>query len=202
VFCAGDIATVYGLDDLKSKFESLKVQEFSLLHSVQTGSGAHSASYPMGTSGCYLGEKRLEREADHSPPTSAEINKMWTLRPLPHTPSRCSAYLVKLRNNFTFNLPCFYSCPPSDVWDWNPSATDLATLFMARIGRRKSQYLSPTKKLESFIDYLLDALRHLPFSKKTVSSVVRWHFNPSEHLTSPELPNMRQSTVCEHMNSL
>jgi hypothetical protein len=34
-----------------SEFESLYGQEFSLLHVVQTGSGAHSASYPMGTGG-------------------------------------------------------------------------------------------------------------------------------------------------------
>jgi hypothetical protein len=30
-------------------------QEFSLLHVVQTGSGAHLASYPMGTGGSFLG---------------------------------------------------------------------------------------------------------------------------------------------------
>jgi hypothetical protein len=30
---------------------------FYLLHNVQTGSGAHSASYPMGTRGCFLSGK-------------------------------------------------------------------------------------------------------------------------------------------------
>jgi hypothetical protein len=30
---------------------------FSLLHQVQTGSGVHSASYPMGTEGSYPGDK-------------------------------------------------------------------------------------------------------------------------------------------------
>jgi hypothetical protein len=30
------------------------VQDFSLLHSVYTGSGAHPASYPMGTGGSFL----------------------------------------------------------------------------------------------------------------------------------------------------
>jgi hypothetical protein len=54
-----------------SKFESRQGQEFFLLHVVQTGSGAHPASYPMGTGGCFLGVKRQGREADHSPPTSA-----------------------------------------------------------------------------------------------------------------------------------
>jgi hypothetical protein len=38
---------------------------------------AHPASYAMGTGGSFPGEKRQEREADHSPPTSAEAKKMW-----------------------------------------------------------------------------------------------------------------------------
>jgi hypothetical protein len=50
------------------------VYNFSLLHSVQTDSGAHPASYPMGT-GCSLspGVKRQRCEAEHSPPPSAEV---------------------------------------------------------------------------------------------------------------------------------
>jgi hypothetical protein len=31
----------------------------------------------MGTGGSFPGEKRPGREADHSPPTSAEVKKMW-----------------------------------------------------------------------------------------------------------------------------
>jgi hypothetical protein len=42
-----------------------------LLHVVQTGSGAHPASYPMGNGAVSPKIKRLGREADHSPPTSA-----------------------------------------------------------------------------------------------------------------------------------
>jgi hypothetical protein len=48
----------------------------NLLH-VQTDSGAHPVSYPMSTGDFFLGVKRQGREADHSPPTSAEVNKMW-----------------------------------------------------------------------------------------------------------------------------
>jgi hypothetical protein len=33
--------------------------------------------YPMGTRGYFPGVERREREADHSPPTSAEVKKMW-----------------------------------------------------------------------------------------------------------------------------
>jgi hypothetical protein len=49
---------------------------FSLLHSVQTDSGAHPASYPMGTGGSFVREvKRKGREADHSPAPSVEMKK-------------------------------------------------------------------------------------------------------------------------------
>jgi hypothetical protein len=49
-------------------------ENFSLHHRVQTGSGAHPASCPMGTryQGAFsLGIKRPGFEADHSPPSSA-----------------------------------------------------------------------------------------------------------------------------------
>jgi hypothetical protein len=60
------IATGYELDDRRSEFESRYGQEFSLLHVVQTGSGAHPASYPMGTGGSFHGGK-----------ASDEIKKKW-----------------------------------------------------------------------------------------------------------------------------
>jgi hypothetical protein len=44
---------------------------------VQTGSGVHPTSYTMGTGGSFPGVKRPERVADHSPPISAEVKKMW-----------------------------------------------------------------------------------------------------------------------------
>jgi hypothetical protein len=43
---------------------------------VQTGSGAHPASCTMGTGGSFPGGKaRPGRDADHSPPSSAEVKK-------------------------------------------------------------------------------------------------------------------------------
>jgi hypothetical protein len=69
------IAAGYGLDN--PQFESKWGQEFSLLHVVQTGSGAHPASHPMSTSYLSPGVKRSRREADHSPPGSAKVKKMW-----------------------------------------------------------------------------------------------------------------------------
>jgi hypothetical protein len=42
-----------------------------------SSSGVHPTSYKMGTEGSFPGLKRQGREADHSPPTSAEVKKMW-----------------------------------------------------------------------------------------------------------------------------
>jgi hypothetical protein len=55
-----------------SEFKSREGQEFSLLHVVQTSSGVHPTSYAMGTWDSFPEEKR--READHSPPNSAEVD--------------------------------------------------------------------------------------------------------------------------------
>jgi hypothetical protein len=44
-------------------------------HRVQTGSGAHPASYPIAPGTLSLGVKREGREADHSPPSSSEVKK-------------------------------------------------------------------------------------------------------------------------------
>jgi hypothetical protein len=38
---------------------------------------AHPASYPKGAGGFSPGVKRPGREADNSPPTTAEVMKMW-----------------------------------------------------------------------------------------------------------------------------
>jgi hypothetical protein len=47
---------------------------FSLYHHVQNGSGAHPASYPMGTTGSFPGG-----EADHSPSSSAKVKECMEL---------------------------------------------------------------------------------------------------------------------------
>jgi hypothetical protein len=50
------------------------------LASVQTGSGAHPASCTMGTGGPFSGGKaRPGHDADHSPPSSAEVVNEWEL---------------------------------------------------------------------------------------------------------------------------
>jgi hypothetical protein len=53
------IALGYGLDDRGSRVRvPAGAGNFFLHHSVQNGSGAHPASYPMGTRGSFPGGKR------------------------------------------------------------------------------------------------------------------------------------------------
>jgi hypothetical protein len=71
------IATAYELDGRGIGVRVPLRARFSLLHVVQTGSGAHPASYPMGTGGDFPWGKWPGREADHSPPTSIEVKNAW-----------------------------------------------------------------------------------------------------------------------------
>jgi hypothetical protein len=56
---------------------------FSLLYNVQTGSGTNPVSYTMGTGGCFLMGEVGGSEADHSPPSSAEVKNGGALSSLP-----------------------------------------------------------------------------------------------------------------------
>jgi hypothetical protein len=71
---SGSIVSDYGLDDRAIEVRSLTGADSSSSPCIQTGSGAHPTSYPMGTGGSFLGGKaRSGRDADHSPPSSAEV---------------------------------------------------------------------------------------------------------------------------------
>jgi hypothetical protein len=70
------IALDYGLDDPGPRVRfPAGAGKFSLHHRVQNGSGAHRASCPVGTGALSLGVKRPGCEADHSPPSSAEVKE-------------------------------------------------------------------------------------------------------------------------------
>jgi hypothetical protein len=67
----GSIVFDYGRDDRAIEVRSpTGAEDFSSSPCVQTGSGVHPASYPMGTE---RGKARPGRDADHSPPSSAEV---------------------------------------------------------------------------------------------------------------------------------
>jgi hypothetical protein len=99
------IALGYGLDDRCSRVRfPVGAGKFSLHHHVQNGSGAQPASYPISTRGSFPGVKLPGHEADHSPPSSAEVKVCVELYlHFRNTPSwRCAQ--LKHRNNFTFTL--------------------------------------------------------------------------------------------------
>jgi hypothetical protein len=67
---SGSIVSDYGLDDRGS----IPHRGRGFFFQPQTGYGAHPASYPVGTGGPFPGGKaRPGRDADHSPPSSAEV---------------------------------------------------------------------------------------------------------------------------------
>jgi hypothetical protein len=72
---SGSIVSDYGLDDRAIGVRSpAGEKDFSSILCVQTGSGAHPASCTMDTGGPFPGGKaRQGRDADHSPPSSAEV---------------------------------------------------------------------------------------------------------------------------------
>jgi hypothetical protein len=72
---SGSIVSDYGLDDRAIEVRSQTgAEDFSSSPCVQTVSGAHPAFYPMGTGGSFPGGKAWPgRDADHSPPSSAEV---------------------------------------------------------------------------------------------------------------------------------
>jgi hypothetical protein len=77
-------------------------EKFFLPHKVQKCSGARPTSYPIVAVDCFSGEKRQGREAGHLSPCSAEVMNGGAISPLPYTPSRYGASLIKPSDIFTF----------------------------------------------------------------------------------------------------
>jgi hypothetical protein len=62
----------------------------NILHVVETGSGAHPASYPMGAGGSFRGVKRQRPDATHLQ-LAPRSRKRGSIHPLSHTSSWRSA---------------------------------------------------------------------------------------------------------------
>jgi hypothetical protein len=71
------IATCYGLDDRRIGVRVPVGSRIFTSSISQTGSGVHTTSYTIGTGESFPEVKRPRHEADHSPPASAEVKKMW-----------------------------------------------------------------------------------------------------------------------------
>jgi hypothetical protein len=101
---SGSIVSDYGLDDRAIGVRSpAGADDFSSILCVQTGSGAHPASCPMGTGGPFPGGKaRPGRDADHSPPL---VLRSWMSRSYVSSPPK-RLHGVE-RDWFTFYFYCY-----------------------------------------------------------------------------------------------
>jgi hypothetical protein len=73
------MALGYELDDRGSRVRfPAGAGNFSLHHRVQNGSGATQPPIQWVPEDLSLGVKRPGREADHSPPSSAEVKNAWS----------------------------------------------------------------------------------------------------------------------------
>jgi hypothetical protein len=100
-----------------------KAEDFSSNLCIQTGSGAHPASYPMGTGGSFpKGKAQLGRDADHSSPSSTEVkilhsqfilpvNVLWVFFGIFDDAEMAFVHVINIdrRRYCTLELPvCFY----------------------------------------------------------------------------------------------
>jgi hypothetical protein len=86
-------------------------EDFSSSTCVQTGSGAQPASCPVGTRGPFPGGKaRPGRDANHSPPSSAEVKYEYELYLLsPHVPPwRVAGQLYFLLFTYVYSYLAMY----------------------------------------------------------------------------------------------
>jgi hypothetical protein len=105
---SGSVVSDYGLDDRAIEVRSpAGAKDFFPILFVQTGSGVHPASGTVGTGGPFSGGKaRLGRDADHSPPSSAEVVNEKELYLLsPQAPPWCVTGLLYFY--FTFYMPIY-----------------------------------------------------------------------------------------------
>jgi hypothetical protein len=98
----------YGLDDRAIGVRSpAGAKDFSFVLCVQTGSGAHPASCTMGTGGSFPGAKaRSGCEANHSPPSGAEVEneqELYLLSPPPSAFMACSGTALAFSNHIFGN---------------------------------------------------------------------------------------------------
>jgi hypothetical protein len=127
---------------------------FSLHHRVQNGSGAHPASYPVCTKGLSLWVKSPGREADHSPPSSAEVKECVELYFHSHyTPSWRGAQLQKInhRNLTTYLL------------------TYLLTYSLTSWCRILFEKLIVTQLIKKYPAFFMETEGSSPFSQKPVT---------------------------------
>jgi hypothetical protein len=110
---------------------------FSLRHCVQTSSGAHPASHPVGTGVLSSGVNRPRHEVDLSPPC-IEVTNVWSYNSTPPYVFMVSR-LVKHRENFIFalleNIGLRLPPPKCEMKWWRAVVTICKYIMLVRIVR-------------------------------------------------------------------
>jgi hypothetical protein len=103
-YCPAGIALGYGLDDRGSRVRfPAGAGNFLLTTVSRTALGPTQPPIQWVTGALSLGVKRLGREADHSPPSCAEVKNAWSYTSTPQYVF-VAWCLVKHRDNFTFSI--------------------------------------------------------------------------------------------------
>jgi hypothetical protein len=111
------------------EFDSPLGLEFCLLHRVQTDSVVHRASRSKGTGGLFSGVKRLVRESNSSPPSSAESRMHGVILPpqyffmvwclVNHRENFTLYYRLAIRSHFFHTIILLHMFMSSGIFDFN-----------------------------------------------------------------------------------
>jgi hypothetical protein len=83
IYILMEISKVTRLRARRPELDSRQELGFYSFHRVHTCSGAHPASYVMGTAGSFSGVKQPWREDYHSPPSSFQVKNAWSYHFIP-----------------------------------------------------------------------------------------------------------------------
>jgi hypothetical protein len=148
------VATGDGLDDWMIGFRFLAgAENFSLRHRVQTSTGAHPASYSIGTGVSPPGVKRPGREADHLPPSRAEVKECVNL--YLHSPGISSWRGAYLSTKTTLSLPL---ASMRRIWSVTAVSYNLVSRDLTSVGNIFPLQFSYIMFAEAYISHFVTIL--------------------------------------------
>jgi hypothetical protein len=172
------IALGFGLDDRGSTVRFLAgAGNFSLHHRIQNGSGAHPASYPMGTTDSFPGSKAAGAwKLTTQPPSSTEVKECVEL--YFHSPSMPSWRGAQLKHSDSITL-LYFTLPYRELW-WS--------FCRPRVGRKHSQKATRYKILWTeascvcFIqDHAVKTYGNRGIAPRILHLGFRWRWSVSRH---------------------
>jgi hypothetical protein len=112
-----------GDQEIAVRFLTGWAKDIPILNNIQTGPGAHKASYSVVIDGFPPLVQRPKNEADHSPPFSAEVKDEWRSPPPVNMPSwnvqgqlRCTFQIMRCRSTQQLNPNRMHSAEQVQVY--------------------------------------------------------------------------------------